>query len=93
MVDFSKLCFVRSMLGESDGSVSSTRVCVALVIVFALGWVTALVTKVKGPVSVAEIGTLLGPLGVFVGAICGSLYGINKAADVLNNRAARPPEQ
>jgi hypothetical protein len=86
--------YVRSWLGESDGSISNTRVCVALVICFALGWVTALVTKVHGPVTVAELGGVLQPLGMFVSTICASLYAINKAADVLNNRAGqKPPAQ
>ena len=35
--------FFRSMLSESDGNVSSARFCIVLVVVFSLGWVTALV--------------------------------------------------
>jgi hypothetical protein len=45
--------FLRSQLSEVDGTVSNTRVCVLLVIVFALGWVTALVSKVNRPVTVS----------------------------------------
>jgi len=71
--------FLRSQLSESDGSASNTRVCIFLVIAFALGWITALVTKVKAPVTVREIGDMMGPLGMFVGTIC---------ADVQNNRTA-----
>jgi len=54
--------------------------------------VTALVVKIHGPVTVRDLGDVLGPMGMFVTGICGSLYAINKAADVLNNRA-KPPEQ
>jgi len=95
MVDGSAkaLGFIRSWLSESDGSVSNTRICVALVITFALGWVTALVVKVHGPVSVSDVAALLGPLGLFVTGITGTLYAVNKAADVLNNRARNAPEQ
>lgn len=90
--------FLRSQFSEQDGSVSNTRVCIFVVIAFASGWVTALVTKVAGPVSVSEIGALLTPLGAYITGVCGSLYlinmGANKAAEVLNNRAGvKPPAQ
>jgi hypothetical protein len=85
--------FVRSWLSEADGTVSNTRVCISALIAFALGWVTALVVKVHGPVTVAEIGALLGPLGLFVGGISGSLYGINKFADAMKSRQDAPPAQ
>lgn len=86
--------FVRSMLSESDGSVSSTRCLIALTIVFALGWITGLLMKVHKPVSLGEVQSFVGTLTVFVTSICGSLYGINRAAEVLNNRTAngKPPE-
>jgi len=55
---------------------------------------------VHGPLSAQDVATLLGPLGMFATGITGSLYAINKAADVLNNRtdagaesAAQPPQQ
>jgi uncharacterized membrane protein len=87
--------FVRSWLSEADGTVSNTRICVALVVTFALGWVTALVSKVPGPVSVAELSSILSPMAFFVTGITGTLYGVNKAADVLNNRnrGPEPPQQ
>ena len=89
------LSFVRSWLSESDGTVSNTRICVALVVTFALGWVTALVSKVHGPVSVAELSSILGPMGFFVTGITGTLYAVNKTADVFNNRnrGSEPPQQ
>jgi hypothetical protein len=81
------LSFVRSWLSEADGTVSNTRICVALVIVFALGWVTALVIKIHAPVTMREFSDTLVPLGMFVTGITGTLYAVNKAADVFNNRA------
>ena len=87
--------FFRSQFSESDGTVSNTRVCIWLVVVFALGWVTALVSKIHGTVTVSDLGQVLGPLGMFVTGISGSLYAINKTADVFNNRTAanKPPGQ
>ena len=94
MVDVTKLGgWLRSFLSESDGTGSNTRFCIAAVVFFSLGWVTALIVKVRGPVSVAEISAVLGPLGMFVGTICAPLYAMNKWADVQNNRSAKPPEQ
>ena len=87
------LGFVRSMLSEADGTVSNTRVCIVIVIAFASGWVTALVTKVRGPVSLPELAAFVGQLGMYVSAICASLYGINKFADAWKNRGEQPPAQ
>jgi hypothetical protein len=84
---------VRSWLSEADGTGSNTRVCIAAVVFFALGWVTALITRVRGPVTVAEIASLLGPLGMFVTGICVSLYGINKFADAWGKQGTGNREQ
>jgi hypothetical protein len=84
------LSFVRSWLSEADGTVSNTRICVALVIVFALGWVTALVIKIHAPVTVRELTDALVPLGMFVTGITGTLYAVNKAAEVINHRTDNP---
>ena len=89
------LAFVSSMLSEADGTASTARVCILIVIAFASGWVTALVTKVPGPVSLIDLAAFVGQLGMYVSAICVSLYGVNKFSDALKNRADRegPPAQ
>lgn len=79
--------FLKSTLSERDGTGSNTRLCVMLIVVFALGWVTSLFSRVHGPVTVADIRELLPSMASFVGLVCGPLYAINKAADVMNNRA------
>ncbi len=79
--------FMRSMLSEADGTASSTRFCTVLVIAFTLGFASALLWKIHAPVTVAEWCQALGALTLFATGICGALYGINRAADVLNNRA------
>jgi hypothetical protein len=68
------------MLSESDGSVSSSRFCIVLVVVFSLGWVTGLVlhdSKLPD----------LGAVGGYVTLVCGSLYAINRGAAILDRKA------
>jgi hypothetical protein len=72
--------FLRSMLSESDGNVSSARFCIVLVVVFSLGWVTGLVLHDKKLPD-------LGAVGDYVTLVCGSLYAINRGAAVLDRKA------
>jgi hypothetical protein len=71
--------FLRSMLSEADGNVSSARFCIVLVVVFSLGWVTALVVQDKKLPD-------LGAVGGYVTLVCGSLYAINRGAAVLDHK-------
>jgi hypothetical protein len=80
-------------LQEGDGSQSSSRLCMVLVVVFALGFITALLWKVRGPITVAEFCQAVGSLGMFTGGVCGALYGINRFGECLDNRAGRAPNQ
>ncbi len=72
--------FFRSMLSESDGNVSSSRVCIVLVVIFSLGWVTGLVLHDKKLPD-------LGAVGGYVTLVCGSLYAINRGAAALDRKA------
>lgn len=71
--------FLRSMLSEPDGNVSSARFCIVLVIIFSLGWVTGLVLHDKRLPD-------LGAVGGYVTLVCGSLYAINRGASVLDRK-------
>jgi hypothetical protein len=71
--------FFRSLLSESDGNVSSARFCIVLVVVFSLGWVTALVLQDKKLPD-------LGAVGAYVTLVCGSLYAINRGATILDHK-------
>lgn len=79
--------FLRGVFSEGDGTPSSSRICVFAVIAFTLGFGTALVWKIHAPVTVGEFCQALSALTLFASGICGALYGINRAADVLNKRA------
>lgn len=85
------LAFVHSWLSEPDGTISNARICVVIVIGFATGWMTALLMKVRGPVTVPELTAFVGQLGMYVGGICTSLYGVNKFADAWKNRGGGDP--
>jgi hypothetical protein len=67
------------MLSESDGNVSSARFCIVLVVVFSLGWVTALVLHDRKLPD-------LGAVGGYVTLVCGSLYAINRGASILEHK-------
>ena len=86
MTDTSTLNFFRSMFSESDGSVSNTRVCIAMIFMFIIGAGVTLVAKMHTPVTVTDINNFLGSAGIFITTTCGPLYAINKAADVMNNK-------
>lgn len=85
--------FIRSALSESDGTISSTRCMIVLVIVFTIGVVAALLWKIKGPITVADFSQAIGSLGLFAGGICGSLYGINRISEAVETRADDGPKQ
>ena len=72
--------FFRAMLSESDGTVSCARFCIALVVIFSLGWVTGLVVHDKKLPD-------LGAVGGYVTLVCGSLYAINRGAAVLDRKS------
>ena len=71
--------FFRSMLSESDGNVSSARFCIVLVVIFSLGWVTALVAHDKKLPD-------LGAVGGYMTLVCGSLYAINRGAAIFDHK-------
>jgi predicted cation transporter len=85
------IAFLKSQFSESDGTVSNTRVCMFAIIMFTLGWGTALVTKIHTSVTVTELDGFLNAATFFVTGITGTLYAINKVADVANNKTDKAP--
>ena len=81
MTDQSSTPFLRSILSEPNGSGSTARLCVLLVVIFALLWVTYLVCLKR------EIPALEG-LTVWVVGTTTSLYGVNKLAKALAPKEA-----
>ena len=91
--------FLRSQLSDKDGTVSNTKVCVLMVIVAALSWVSCLLYKLHTPITVTDLVTFVGSVGTFAALICGTLAGMKYTADAVNNRApnaspqVQPPDQ
>jgi len=70
--------FWRGVFSESDGTPSFSRVSTAVIVAFAMGWVTALV----------RINHQLPDFGGLV-LLIGTLYGVNKAAGAVAGRPAQ----
>jgi hypothetical protein len=74
--------FVRSLLSEADGTGSSARFCIVMVVLFTLGWVTGLVVHEHRLPD-------LGAVGGYTALVCGALYGINRGAAVLDRKVGQ----
>jgi hypothetical protein len=72
--------FLRSMLSEQDGTVSSARFCIVLVIVVSLSWVTWLVMHDK---KLPDLGLV----ATYTTLVCGSLYAINRGAALIDRKS------
>lgn len=69
--------FWRGVFSEADGTPSFSRVATAVIVGFAMGWVTALV----------RVNHQLPDFGGLV-LLIGSLYGVNKFSTAVTARAA-----
>ncbi len=67
--------FWRGVFSESDGTPSFSRVATAVIVAFAMGWVTALV---RANHQLPEFGGLV--------LLIGTLYGVNKVSGAIGNR-------
>ena len=73
--------FWKSAFSEGDGTGSASRVLSAIVVVFALSWVTlVIVHNVMASSKVLMSMPELGSTAVFVSSVVGVLYGINKVS-------------
>lgn len=77
--------FVKSILSGSDGTGSSTRLCMVSLVSFVIGVGVTLVCKLHTPVTVLDIDNYLAAAGLFIATTCGPLYLINKGADAVKN--------
>jgi len=68
--------FWRGVFSESDGTPSFSRVATAVIVAFAMGWITALVHANH---QLPDFGGLV--------LLIGALYGVNKFSGALGNRA------
>ncbi len=78
--------FLRSMVSEADGTVSSARVCIVLVVLASVGWVTCLVLHDK---KLPDLGLV----ATYTTMVCGSLYAINRGASLMERKAQQDASQ
>jgi hypothetical protein len=74
--------FWRGVFSESDGTPSFSRVATAVIVAFAMGWVTALVRMNH---QLPDFGGLV--------PLIGTLYGVNKVAGAVASRSAGPDDR
>jgi hypothetical protein len=78
------LKFIKSVFSESDGSGSSSRVMMGLIVAFILGIGVAFGTMVHfKAITIDQFNSFLHAGGEFIVTTAGPLYGVNKFTDVL----------
>lgn len=85
--------WLRSVYSESDGTGSSTRLHVGLIIGFIVGVGLSLAVSVHhGHITVEQFDGFLSAGGMFIMTCCGALYGINRLADWAETKTQKPPQ-
>jgi hypothetical protein len=83
------ISWLKSVFSESDGTGSSTRVSIGLLVSFVIGVGIAFCVGVhRKTITIAEFNAFLGAAATFLTATCGPLYGVNKLADWANKKSA-----
>lgn len=79
--------WLRSVYSEADGTGSSTRVHVGLLVVFVVivGFLFEHLVA-HGVMKPEQFFAYLGVAGTFLATVCGVLYGTNKVADVMSKK-------
>lgn len=85
--------FLRSQLSDKDGTVSNTKVCVLMIVVAVLSWVSCLLYKLHTPITVTDVVTFVGSAGTFAALLIGTMAGMKYTADAVNNRAPNASPQ
>lgn len=81
------LKWLKSVLSESDGSGSTTRCLMFIVVFAAVIWSSVLLVDVHHhKVSIEQLDGYFGSIGQYLTVTATPLYAVNKAADVMNNR-------
>jgi hypothetical protein len=85
--------WLRSAYSESDGTGSSTRVHVGLIIAFTVGVGVSFAVSVHHKlISLGDFDAFLGAAAAFTTATCGALYGINKLGSWAESKTQTPPQ-
>lgn len=83
--------WVRSIWSEPDGSGSSTRIHITMLVAFILGvGISFGIATHQKRITVEQFNNFLNSGATFIVTTCGPLYGANKAADWLKNKDNKP---
>jgi hypothetical protein len=81
--------WLRSVYSESDGSGSSTRIHMTLLILFVLGVGVSFAVSVHHKlITLEQFDSFLTSGATFIVTTCGALYGINKVSEYANSKVA-----
>jgi hypothetical protein len=84
--------WLKSIWSEPDGSGSSTRVHMTMLIAFILGiGISFGVATHQKRVTIEQFNNFLNAGATFIVTTCGPLYAANKAADYLKNKNPNQP--
>ena len=82
------LTWTKSIWSEPDGSGSSTRVHMTMLIAFILGvGISFGIATHQKRVSIEQFNNFLAAGATFIVTTCGPLYGANKVADFLKTKS------
>ena len=83
--------WIKSIWSEPDGTGSSTRIHITMLIAFILGVGIAFgIATHQKRITVEQFNNFLNAGSTFLVTTCGPLYGANKAADWLKSRDNKP---
>lgn len=83
--------WLRSVYSEADGTGSSTRVHMTLLIAFILGvGISFGIATHQKRITIEQFNNFLSSGGEFIVTTCGPLYAANKTADWLKSKSQNP---
>jgi hypothetical protein len=82
------LKWLRSVLSERDGTGSTTRVLMFVLVIAAIVWSSVLLHDAHArKITIEQFNNYLGSIGQYLTITAGPLYATNKIADCVNNRS------
>ena len=80
------LSWIRSVYSESDGSGSSTRVHIGVILAFVIGvGVSFGVAANQKKITIDQFNSFLNTAGAFIVTTAGTLYGVNQIGNQVGN--------
>ena len=79
--------WIKTVMSESDGSGSTTRVLMFVLVLAAIVWSSVLLHDAHiHKITIEQFNNYLGSISQYLTITASPLYAVNKAADCFNNR-------